>query len=53
VQFVATEYGIVNLRYKSNLERAAALISIAHPDFRDELRAGVASQTSITIEELS
>lgn len=37
VQYVATEYGVVDLRYKSVLERARALISIAHPDFRAEL----------------
>jgi acyl-CoA hydrolase/RimJ/RimL family protein N-acetyltransferase len=37
VQFVATEYGVVNLFGKTLQERAMALISIAHPDFRDEL----------------
>jgi len=37
VQYVATEYGIVQLKSKSTWERAEALISIAHPDFRDEL----------------
>ena len=37
-QYVATEYGIVNLKFKSTKERAEALISLAHPDFRDELR---------------
>ncbi len=37
VQFVATEFGVVNLFGKSLQERAMALISIAHPDFRDEL----------------
>ena len=37
VQYVATEYGVVNLKYKSCLERSRALISIAHPDFRGEL----------------
>jgi len=37
VMFVVTEYGIVNLKGKSVPERARALISIAHPDFRDEL----------------
>lgn len=37
VQYVATEYGVVNLQYKSLLERARALISIAHPDFRQDL----------------
>ncbi|MDY0219734.1 MAG: GNAT family N-acetyltransferase [Desulfobacterium sp.] len=37
VQYVATEFGIVNLFGKSIQERAMALISIAHPDFRDQL----------------
>jgi acyl-CoA hydrolase len=37
VSYVVTEFGIVNLKGKSTWERAEALISIAHPDFRDEL----------------
>jgi len=37
VQYVVTEYGSVNLFGKSLQERAIALISIAHPDFRDYL----------------
>ena len=36
-QYVATEYGIVYLRGKSLAERAKLLISIAHPDDREEL----------------
>lgn len=36
-QYVATEFGIVQLKGKSTWERAEALISIAHPDFQDEL----------------
>ena len=36
-QYVCTECGIVNLRGLSGYERAAALISIAHPDDRDWL----------------
>ena len=37
VQYVVTEYGSVNLFGKSIQERALAMISIAHPDFRDHL----------------
>ena len=35
--YVVTEYGVVNLFGKSFQERAMAMISIAHPDFREEL----------------
>lgn len=37
VQYVVTEYGIAELRGKSLIDRAKALINIAHPNFRDEL----------------
>jgi butyryl-CoA:acetate CoA-transferase len=37
VMYVVTEYGMVNLKGKSVAERVKALISIAHPDFREEL----------------
>lgn len=36
-QYIATEYGIINLKGLSSTERARQLISIAHPNFRDEL----------------
>jgi acyl-CoA hydrolase/GNAT superfamily N-acetyltransferase len=39
VHYVVTEYGIAYLRGKSVQERAMALITIAHPDFREELLA--------------
>lgn len=42
VHWVVTEYGAVNLHGKSLRERNEALISIAHPDFRAELRREVA-----------
>ncbi len=37
--FLVTEYGIVNIKGLSTWEKAEAIISIAHPDFRDELIA--------------
>jgi acyl-CoA hydrolase len=39
VQFVATEYGVVDLAAASVRRRAELLISIAHPDARPELLA--------------
>lgn len=38
VDYVITEYGVVNLKYKRVSERIKAMISIAHPDFRDQLK---------------
>ncbi len=37
VYFLATEYGVINMEGRSTWERAEGLISIAHPDFRDDL----------------
>ena len=38
VHYVVTEHGVASLHGRSLRERAAALIAIAHPDFRGELR---------------
>lgn len=35
--YVATEYGITNLKAKSSWQRTESLISISHPDLRDDL----------------
>ncbi len=37
VEHIVTEYGCVNLRGKSTKERAELLMSIAHPNFREQL----------------
>lgn len=35
--YLVTEHGVVNLKGKSTKERALAIISLAHPKFRDDL----------------
>ncbi|MCX5896214.1 MAG: 4-hydroxybutyrate CoA-transferase [Proteobacteria bacterium] len=42
VHWVVTEFGAVNLHGKTLRERGEALISVAHPDFRCELRKALA-----------
>jgi acyl-CoA hydrolase len=42
VHWVVTEYGAVNLHGLTLRQRGEALISIAHPDFRPELRRALA-----------
>ncbi|MGO3156487.1 MAG: acetyl-CoA hydrolase/transferase C-terminal domain-containing protein, partial [Mesonia sp.] len=37
VHYVVTEYGVANLYGKNLKQRAAALINIAHPKFREKL----------------
>ena len=38
INYVVTEFGVAELRGKTAKQRAEALIGIAHPDFRSELR---------------
>ena len=38
MDYLVTEYGIATLRGKSLRQRAQALTSVAHPDFRAELQ---------------
>ena len=38
VEYIVTEYGIANLKYRTVRDRARMLIEIAHPDFREELK---------------
>ena len=43
-QYIVTEHGIVNLRGKNLAERAKLMISIAAPEFRDELSEAAAKR---------
>lgn len=47
VRTVVTEWGVAELFGKSTVERAEALISIAHPDFRDVLSAAARRTTMV------
>ncbi len=42
--YVVTEYGAVNLRGKNLAQRAKALISVAAPEFREELSRAAAER---------
>ena len=46
VQNIVTEYGVAQLRGKSLVERARALIAIAHPSVREELDRAAAARLS-------
>jgi len=48
VSHIVTEYGVVNLKGKSTWQRAKLLISLAHPDFRDELEEAARKANIIT-----
>ena len=37
VQYIATEYGCINLKNLNMSDRVRAMIRLAHPDFRDQL----------------
>ncbi len=39
-QYIVTEFGVADMTGKSTAERSEALIAIAHPKFRDDLRRG-------------
>ena len=43
-QWIVTEYGKTNMKGLSSTERAQALISLAHPQFRDELTEAAKKQ---------
>ena len=50
VHYVVSEYGAVNLFGKSLQERVIAMITIAHPDYRQELFEAAKEQGLIGME---
>ncbi len=53
VHYVVTEYGIAVLKGQTTSERAVALINVAHPKFRKELRDGAIERNLISPSEAS
>ena len=53
IQNIVTEYGVAELRGKSLVERARALISIAHPSVREELDRAAAERFGYAYLRLS
>lgn len=45
MHYVVTEYGVAQLWGRSLRERAAALVEVAHPRFREELRAAARARS--------
>ena len=41
VDYIVTEFGIAKMKGQTIAQRVENLIAVAHPDFRDEIRAGV------------
>lgn len=50
VHYVVTEFGIAYLHGKTIRERAMALIEIAHPDFRADLRGAALARHYVPVE---
>jgi acyl-CoA hydrolase len=49
VHWVVTEYGAVNVHGLTLRERGEALTSVAHPDFRPELRRGLQAARTVAL----
>jgi acyl-CoA hydrolase/GNAT superfamily N-acetyltransferase len=52
VHTVVTEHGIAELKGRTVRERALALISIAHPDFRSELLAAAKERRIVSLDQV-
>jgi acyl-CoA hydrolase/GNAT superfamily N-acetyltransferase len=52
VHTIVTEYGVAELKGRTVRERALALISVSHPDFRDSLLAAAKQRHFVTIDQI-
>jgi len=52
VDTIVTEFGIAELKGRTVRERALALVSIAHPDFRKELLASAKQRHFVPMEQI-
>ncbi len=52
VDTIVTEYGIAELKGRTVRERTLALISVAHPDFRQELLAEARKRRFVTVDQV-
>ncbi len=52
VRYVVTEYGVADLYGRNVRERTLALVSIAHPDFRNELLAAAKARRYVYAEQI-
>lgn len=52
VHTVVTEYGVAELKGRTVRERSLALISIAHPKFREELLAAAKQRRFVTVDQI-
>jgi acyl-CoA hydrolase/GNAT superfamily N-acetyltransferase len=53
VHYVVTEYGVADLYGRNVRERTLALVSIAHPDFRNELLAAAKARRFVYAEQIA
>ena len=53
VDTVITEYGIAELKGRTVRERALALVSVAHPDYRSDLLAAARERRFVTVEQIT
>ncbi len=52
VHYIVTEHGVAELKGRTVRERALALISIAHPDFRTELLTAAKGRRIVTVDQI-